>query len=122
MKELSNGALQDTVADFLSDENLAQSKDVLKRQMLKLIQDVKAATEKASQAVLSQQDIEQVTIFERRSGTDKVFVTTNLPSPYTYEGGGALRLSFDATKGYGREYAKKHFKGIEIETVQDSHQ
>ena len=51
------------------------------------------------------------------NGPDKVSIHTDLPSPYPPEITTAgLMIDFDATKGTGVDYVRKHF-GIEPEVI-----
>ena len=63
--------------------------------------------------------VKKCVIVRLAHGPDHVSLVTNLPGatfPYTCED---LSLNFSAARGFGPEYVKEHFPGIEIE-VEDT--
>lgn len=63
-------------------------------------------------------NITKISILTHTSGTDQVFVYTDMPSPFPIEVSDQnLMLKFDVQNGKGIEYVKKNFSRVIIETI-----
>lgn len=62
-------------------------------------------------------EIIRATVVEREYSTDKVILSTTLPSPFPPEvDNQPLSIIFETRKGDGADYVQKHF-GIEPEVI-----
>lgn len=61
--------------------------------------------------------ITRISILRQPSGTDTVYVYTDLPSPFPYDPSHPHSMKFECTKGTAEAYVKTHFPGIPIEFI-----
>ena len=62
--------------------------------------------------------LKDISVLERPGGTDIIFLHTSLPYPFTYDRSGkTLTMQFEATKGFGVEYAETCFPGVDIKVI-----